>query len=165
MTTTNKQMQIRKDLVNKKLFIVREFDAPLEQVWQAWTDSKLLDEWWAPKPWKAETKTMEFKEGGMWLYAMVGPDGEKHWSKVNYQTIVPHQSIISEDGFCDENGNPAQDMPSMNWKNEFSETATGTKVEMEITFANEADLQKILDMGFEEGFQSGLNNLDELLAK
>ncbi len=50
---SNKQTTISKDAANKKLIVVREFDAPLEEVWRAWTDSKILDKWWAPKPWRA----------------------------------------------------------------------------------------------------------------
>ncbi len=37
---------------NKQLKITRDFDAPVKQVWNAWTQSELLDQWWAPKPWK-----------------------------------------------------------------------------------------------------------------
>ena len=45
-----KQTIITKDLANKKIFVVREFEGTPEQVWQAWTESELLDKWWAPKP-------------------------------------------------------------------------------------------------------------------
>ena len=75
----NNQTTITKDLANKKIIVTREFDAPIEDVWKAWTERNILDEWWAPKPWKARTKSMEFKPGGRWLYAMVGPNGEEHW--------------------------------------------------------------------------------------
>ena len=67
-----------KDLPNKKMFVTREFAGTLEDVWEAWTDSNILDQWWAPKPWKAKTKTMDFREGGFWLYSMIGPDGSEH---------------------------------------------------------------------------------------
>lgn len=53
----------------------------------------------------------------------------------------------------------------MHWKNEFSKTDTGTKVEVEITFASEADMEKIIEMGFEAGFTMAHGNLDELLKK
>ncbi|MDZ7624970.1 MAG: SRPBCC domain-containing protein [Ignavibacteriaceae bacterium] len=56
------------DKQNNKVKVTREFAAPLSKVWAAWTQSELLDQWWAPKPWKAKTKEMEFKEGGHWLY-------------------------------------------------------------------------------------------------
>ncbi|MFD2144274.1 SRPBCC domain-containing protein [Mucilaginibacter antarcticus] len=66
--------EITEDLANKKLNVTRTFNAPIDQVWKAWTDDTLLDKWWAPRPWKAETKSMNFTEGGTWLYSMVGPE-------------------------------------------------------------------------------------------
>ena len=163
--TQQKQTAITKDAVNKKLFVVREFDGTPEQVWKAWTESDLLDKWWAPKPWKAKTKSMDFREGGFWLYYMEGPDGTKQWCRLDYQSIVPGKSFTSIDAFCDEQGNKTDALPSMQWKNEFSKTETGTKVTVEITFSTEADLEKIIEMGFKEGFTAAHNNLDELLAQ
>ena len=165
MSTATKETMISKDLANKKLFVVREFDAPLEQVWEAWTQSNLLDQWWAPKPWKAITKTMDFREGGLWLYYMEGPEGEQQYCRADYKSIDPPRSFTLTDAFCDENGNPTGELPSMHWKNVFSETGSGTKVEVEITFQSEADLEKIVEMGFKEGFTAAHSNLDELLAK
>jgi len=160
---SNKQTTISKDAANKKIVVVREFDAPVEEVWKAWTESSLLDMWWAPRPWKAKTKSMDFREGGRWLYSMVGPDGQDSWCRVDYKSIVQNKSFTAEDAFCDENGNPSNEFPSMQWKNEFSATGTGTKVEVEITFDKKEDMDKIVEMGFEEGFTAAHGNLDELL--
>ena len=162
---SNKQTTISKDAANKKLIVVREFDAPLEEVWKAWTEKDLLDQWWAPKPWKAKTKTMDFREGGMWLYSMVGPDGRESYCRADFETIVPNKNFSAEDAFCDENGNVTHDIPGMHWKNEFSATDAGTKVEVEITFTTEADMEKIIEMGFKEGFTAAHDNLDELLER
>jgi uncharacterized protein YndB with AHSA1/START domain len=159
-----KETIFSKDAVNKKLFVVREFDAPVAQVWKAWTESELLDQWWAPKPWKANTKSMDFREGGFWLYYMQGPEGTRHYCRVDYKTISPVKLFISTNSFCDENGNVTTDLPGMHWKNVFTTSGTGTKVEVEITFGTEADLEKIIEMGFKEGFAAGHRNLDELLA-
>lgn len=52
----------------------------------------------------------------------------------------------------------------MHWKNDFIPSGTGTRVEVEISFTNEADLKKIIEMGFEAGFTAALENLEELLA-
>ncbi len=162
---TNSKARITKDTADKKIIVLREFDAPVDQVWKAWTESNLLDQWWAPKPGRAETKTMDFKEGEMWLYCMVGPEGERHWARVDFQTIFATERYTAVDSFCDEQGNKSGDMPSMHWHNEFSQTDTGTRVTIEISFSNQSDMDKIIEMGFEEGFTSGLGNLDELLAK
>lgn len=154
---------ISKDLANKKLHVIREFDAPVEKVWKAWTESSLLDKWWAPKPWKTETKLMDFTEGGLWLYCMAGPNGEKAYCRVDFKTINPGQSFSAVSSFCDEDGNADDNFPRMYWLNEFIATTTGAKVEVAISFDSEADLQKIVEMGFEGGFNMGLGNLDELL--
>ena len=53
-------------------------DVSLELLWNAWTTSELLDKWWAPRPYVTKTKSMEFKKGGTWLYAMVSPANEIH---------------------------------------------------------------------------------------
>ena len=83
----NNPLEIVKDVTNKKITVTRSFDATQEQVWQAWTEQEYLDQWWAPNPWKAETKSIEFKEGGRWLYAMVGPDNSRHWARVDFLKI------------------------------------------------------------------------------
>jgi len=154
-----------KDAANKKISVVRDFDAPVEQVWRAWTESQLLDQWWAPKPWKANTQSMDFQEGGTWFYYMEGPDGSRHYCRADYETIVPNKSYTGLDAFCDENGKINTEFARMHWKVVFSKSANGTKVEVEITFTSEADMEKIIEMGFKEGFAAAHANLDELLAK
>ncbi|HXC04129.1 MAG TPA: SRPBCC domain-containing protein [Bacteroidia bacterium] len=155
--------QIKKDLPNKKIEVTRKFDASTDLVWRAWTESALLEQWWAPKPWKAVTKTHDFREGGHWLYAMVSPDGVKHWSKVNYHKIDFQKSFQTTDCFCDEQGTKNPDMPSMSWNNTFKATEIGTEVVVEISFAAEADIRKIIEMGFEAGFTAALGNLEQYL--
>lgn len=153
-----------KDPANKRMLIQRAFSAPLEQVWKAWTDSALLDQWWAPKPWKAVTKSMEFKEGGVWLYYMQGPEGEQSWAKATYKNIIPLKSFETVDAFCDEQGVDSGEFPSMQWRTAFKATEHGTSVEIEITFASPEDMEKIVELGFQEGFEAAHDNLDELLA-
>lgn len=160
---SKRETAFSKDTENKKLTVVRTFDAPLEQVWRAWTTSEILDLWWAPKPYKAETKTMDFSEGGQWLYLMAGPTGDGTWCKVDYKTIKPHKSITSAVMFSDEEGGDNLDFPVMYWKKEFSETNGTTTVTIEITFDKIADLEAIIQMGFQEGFTAAVGNLDEYL--
>jgi uncharacterized protein YndB with AHSA1/START domain len=162
MTTLSKT-QVTKDLSSKKIRVEREFAAPVEKVWRAWTDSSLLDQWWAPKPWRAETKSMDFRPGGTWLYCMIGPENEANWCRVDYQSIEKFKHFSGLDLFCDENGNKLNELPSMNWKSEFIEMGESTKVVVSVSFNSEADIKTIIEMGFEEGFTSAMDNLDELL--
>jgi len=158
------EMQIVKDLPNRKMIITRHFDATPDLVWRAWTESELLDQWWAPKPWRAETKKMDFKKGGHWLYAMVSPENEKHWCVVEFTSILSDKSFQTIALFCDENGKPNNDMPKMKWKNEFLAAESGTMVKVELSFDNVKDFETIIQMGFEAGFTMGLNNLEHYLA-
>jgi uncharacterized protein YndB with AHSA1/START domain len=160
-----KETNYATDASNKKLLVERVFDAPVEMVWKAWTQSDLLDQWWAPKPWKANTVSMDFREGGNWFYYMEGPDGSRHYCKVDYKSIVPNSSFTGYDCFADEKGERLTDPPGMDWKCVFKAAGNTTKVEVEVTFATEDDLKKIVEMGFKEGFAMAHTNLDELLAK
>jgi len=162
---SGKQTVITKDIDNKKIIVVREFDAPQEQVWKAWTEQELLDQWWAPRPWKAETKSMDLRPGGTWLYAMKGPEGETHWSRADYTSVDAPNSYSGDDAFCDEQGTINPEMPSMHWDVTFKGTGNSTTVTIEITFATVEALEGIVEMGFEQGFTAAHGNLDELLAK
>lgn len=148
---------------SKAIHVKREFDANPDLLWQAWTESELLDQWWAPKPWKAETKTMEFRKGGFWHYAMVGPEEEKHWGKANYLDVIPKKTFAAKDGFCDENGVMNTTFPQTLWETNFIPKENKVLVDITITFETLADLEITIDMGFKEGFTMGLNQLDELL--
>lgn len=161
----NKETSYTKDVDNKKIHAVREFDAPVEKVYEAWTKKDLLDQWWAPRPWKAVTQSMDFRNGGSWLYYMQGPEGERHYCRVDYKTVSANKSFSGTDAFCDENGNVSTEMPSMDWNVQFSKAGNATRVTVEITFASAEDLEKIVEMGFREGFAAAHTNLDELLAK
>lgn len=157
-------MTFSKDLANNKLNVTRTFNAPVDKVWKAWTDSTILDQWWAPKPWSAKTKVMDFKAGGYWLYAMVSPEGEMHWSKVNF-TKVDAQSFEAIVNFSDEDGNPVDSFgASSRWQVGMAQTGQITTVTVVLTFDDTASLEKLVAMGFEGGFNMGLNQLEALLA-
>lgn len=157
--------QFTRDLPNKKMLVVREFAAPVDQVWKAWTEPKLLDQWWAPQPFKAITLSMNLTPGGRWHYYMLGPAGEKHYCLIDYHAVEPGKMFSGIDTFCDENGNINTEFPRMNWEVRFLPAGTSTRVEVLIRFASEADLLKIAEMGFQEGFTMAHENLDNLLAK
>lgn len=149
---------------NHTITVKREFAATLPLVWKAFTTGEILDQWWAPKPWKAKTKSMDFKEGGQWLYAMVGPAGEEHWAFIHFTSIKNEKEFIATDGFSDANGNINKEMPQSKWKVDFSSIEKNSLVEIEIIFNDLAQLESTLKMGFKEGFTMGLSNLDVYLA-
>ncbi|MFI2743517.1 SRPBCC domain-containing protein [Zhouia sp. PK063] len=150
---------------NNTISIIREFKASLSLVWKAWTTAELLDKWWGPEPYRAETKEMDFREGGFWLYAMVSPQGEKHYAKINYLTIRVEKYYAMKGGFSDENGIINPDFPQNLWENTFVEKEDKVAVEMLLTYNSFADLQAELDMGFKEGMTTDFDQLDALLLK
>ncbi len=106
---------------------------------------------------------MDFKEGGVWFYSMVSPEGDKSWCKVEYKKIVPKESFTCDDTFCDVRGNINPELPRMHWQVNFKPVSKGTAVNILLTFDSEDDLNKILEMGFAEGFTAENGNLDNLL--
>ncbi len=147
------------------LTVERVFDTTPEKVWAAHTESEMLGEWWAPKPWKAMTVSSDFREGGRWFYYMLGPEGEKHYCAVEYTSVDPGKSFTGSDYFCDENGKRDESMPTMEWKTEFIPEGSGTKLISTIVYPSGADLEKILSMGMEAGYTMALDQLEELLSK
>lgn len=149
---------------NRTIHVKREFNAGPDLVWQAWTTAALLDQWWAPQPYRTETKAMDFRPGGQWLYAMIGPENKPHWSLMEYKEIMPRQSFSGLDAFCDEEGNINMNLPRSFWHNVFTAGQHTTIVTISITYDNQEDLERIIQMGFKEGFTMGLQNLDTLLS-
>lgn len=153
------------DKENNVILVEKTFLAPLEVVWDAWTKSDLLDQWWAPQPWKAVTKNMSFTEGGQWLYCMEGPEGEKTWGKAMYNNIRIYDSFDAVDVFTDGEGIENYELPTLLWKTSFKESYDKTIVTVKIKFDSYADLDKIMEMGFKEGFEGALGNLEEFLEQ
>ena len=149
---------------NKTITVKREFAAELPLVWDAYTKSEILDQWWAPKPWKSRTKSMDFREGGYWHYAMVGPEGEEHWALANYKTIDPKKRFTALDGFADAEGVVNTQMPQSKWEVSFTPKEDVTLVENLITFEDLAQLETTIQMGFKEGLTMAMEGLDALLA-
>lgn len=147
----------------KTITVKREFEAPLALVWRAWTEAELLDQWWGPQPFHVETKEMDFREGGHWLYAMVSPEGEKHWAKMSYERICLEEFFKGKDAFCDEQGNVVEHIPGMDFHNHFSSQGETTLVSSHIEFVSEEALEQTIAMGFKEGLTTAINQLAELL--
>ncbi|MFT3749801.1 MAG: SRPBCC domain-containing protein [Agriterribacter sp.] len=149
------------DKENKTIRIIREFDAPLDLVWDAFTKPELLDQWVAPAPYTSKTKYMNFEVGGKRFYAMVGPDGQEGWALQKYTSISPKTNFKLYNTFADKDENP--ELTGSEWDYNFSEQNGITKVS--ITVYNESfDRMERLLEGFKLGFTASLKNLENLLA-
>lgn len=153
------------DNAAKKVHIEREFNAPVEKVWKAWTDPEILDKWWAPKPAKAVTKIMDFRVGGMWQFAMVTPEGQKHWLQAEFTAIENGKLISTKALLFDGEGNTVAGGPNWYRDTRFSSIeGNRTKVDIMITYEDEAAFERMASGFFKEGTAIGYNQLDELLA-
>jgi PhnB protein len=152
---------------NNTVNVKREFAANLELVWEAWKNPEILDLWWAPKPYKTRTKSMDFREGGMWLYEMFNTESENpqecHWCKNDYIKIANQSMFSGLEAFCDEYGIVNQEMPRTQWTNKFNENREKTLVTITAKYKSLADLEKIIEMGFKEGFTMAMENLDQYI--
>ena len=150
------------DKTTKTVFITREFDADLSLVWDAFTKPEILDQWNAPAPYTAKTKFMDFKVGGRRFYAMVSPEGHERWLIQKYTSISPKTNFKMFNAFADKDENP--ELPGSDWDYTFSEQNGKTKVSITIYNESLARLEKMIEMGFTEGFKMSMNNLENLLA-
>lgn len=147
----------------RAITVHREFDGKRQLVWDCHTKSEYLDRWFAPKSLTTKTRHMDFRPGGYWHYAMVTPDGQEYWSRIDYQRINPIDFYTALDGFTDETGEINADMPRAKWEVAFVDQAERTLVTTVVHYASAEDLQKVMGMGMKEGLTSTLERLDELL--
>lgn len=145
----------------KTVYINREFAAELPLVWDAFTKAELLDQWVAPKPWSARTKHMNFEVGGRRFYAMVSPEGLERWAVQEFTSITPKTNFKMYNTFSDENEN--RELPGSDWDYTFSENNGITKVSISIFNESLERLEKMIEMGFVEGFKMSVENLEQLL--
>jgi uncharacterized protein YndB with AHSA1/START domain len=150
------------DKATNTIHITREFAADLDLVWDAFTKAEILDQWTAPKPWKARTREMDFREGGRWLYAMVSPE-QVHWSLVEFTKIEAKSWFSSRNSFCDENGKSINNAYSLT-KNSFKAGTETTTVHVEKKFDDLSALEMMVSRGYKEGMAMGLSNLDEYFS-
>jgi uncharacterized protein YndB with AHSA1/START domain len=150
------------DKAAQTVHVKREFAAELPLVWDAFTKQEILDQWWAPKPLSSKTKYMNFEVGGRRFYAMVGPEGQAHWSVQEYTSISPKTNFKMLNAFADENENPQ--LPGSKWDLSFSAQNGMTTVSISIYNESLARMEQMIEMGFKEGFTMTLQSLGDLLA-
>ena len=150
------------DKTAKKVFITREFDANQSLVWDAFTTAEILDQWVAPKPWTSKTKYMNFEVGGRRFYAMVSPEGLERWAIQQYTSISQKTNFKMFNTFADKDENP--ESSGSDWDYTFSEQNGKTKVSIVIYNESLERMEKMIEMGFTEGFKMSMINLENLLA-
>lgn len=156
----NLQFDFTVDKEAKVIRITREFAADRDLVWDAFTKPEIIVQWTAPKPFRAEFKEMDFRVGGRSLMAMISPDNNYFWSKVEFLEINPTTDFTGRNSFSDENGTTLNDKFSLT-KTSFNQDGDLTTVHIEKVFDDLGVLEMMVSRGFKEGTSSTMENLDE----
>ncbi|MDO5970592.1 SRPBCC domain-containing protein [Flavivirga aquimarina] len=141
---------------NKTITIKRTFNAPLSLVWEAWTQSEHIAEWWSPKGVKTKVVEHDFKVGGKWKYIMPMPNGQEFIAEGEYTEIVEFEKIISSANFKPmTEGVEIQSLFKPN----------GNKTDFTFNVVHPTEEYKIQQekMGIMNGWSSVFVRLDELL--
>jgi uncharacterized protein YndB with AHSA1/START domain len=159
----------------KPFVISREFNAPRELVWKAWTERERLMKWFGPKGFTMPAAKLDFHAGGTFHYCLCAPDGKEMWGKFIYREIVPPQKLVFVISFSDEDGGVTRHPFSTTWPLEMLTTTTlverdgKTILTIEWVPLNSTDEEsKTFDAARDEKTQDWTGTfaqLDEYLAK
>ncbi len=86
----------KSNTADRELRISRLLDAPVELVWEVWTNPEHIKNWWGPDGFTNTITKMEIKPGGEWNLIMHGPDGTDYKNKSVFKEIVKHKKFVYE---------------------------------------------------------------------
>ncbi len=152
-----------KDVDNLTLTVVAEFDATPEQVWDVWEDPRKLERWWGPPGYPASFTRHDFIVGGQSRYHMTGPGGEtpRGWWRI--EAIDKPNRIDFANGLAGDDGEPVPELEPMAGYVTFEPTGDGTRMTAITNFTDNAQMEKMLGMGMQEGMTMAVNQIDALL--
>ncbi|WP_276353306.1 SRPBCC domain-containing protein [Cohnella caldifontis] len=152
------------------LILERVFHAPRELVFKAFSEAEHLKRWWGPRGWELTYCDIDFRPGGRWHYCMKCMDknlgdfyGMESWGKSIYGDIVDGEKIDYTDYFSDPEGNEVPGMPAADATNTFLDYEGKTKLVCKTRYVSPEELQKVLDMGMEQGISQTWDRLEEHL--
>ncbi len=146
----------------QEFFITREFDAPRELVFKAFTDPKLYTQWLGPRRYTMNLEKFEPKSGGMWRYTHKDKDGNEFGFHGVYHEVLAPERMIDTFEF---EGLPEKGHVSLETA-KFVELPGGrTRVTMQSVFQSVADRDGMMQSGMEQGINESFDRLDELLER
>ncbi|WP_194763103.1 SRPBCC family protein [Microbacterium sp. UFMG61] len=151
------------DAENLTMTVVADLAAPIERVWDAYTDPRQLERFWGPPGWPATFTAWDHTVGGKANYTMNGPRGEKASGTWEFLRIDSPHSFEVLDAFADEDGTPDANLPSMRMVFTFESTAEGTRMVNTSHFATAEALEQVVAMGAVEGTTLAMSQLDAVL--
>jgi uncharacterized protein YndB with AHSA1/START domain len=144
---------------SNEIRIARIYDAPVGAVWDAWTDSEQVAEWWGPRGFTLTTHSKDLRPGGSWIYTMHGPDGVDYPNKTLYLEVDKHSKLVYDHGGNDDRP------PMFRVTVLFSEIDGKTKMEMSMTLPTPEAAEETRKFIKKAGGDSTWDRLAEYLEK
>jgi uncharacterized protein YndB with AHSA1/START domain len=160
MTVTS----VDKDYGNLTITVIADFEAPIDRVWELWSDPGKLERWMGPPSHPATVERHELWPGGEIRFSMVGPDGDRSWGTWRITAVDAPTSLAFTDVFADEDGTPLADMSVGAVRVQLTEREGRTRMEVRSTFQSREDMEQRVDMGEVEGWRATVGQMDALLA-
>ena len=151
------------DADNLTMTVVADFAAPVERVWDAYSDPRQLERFWGPPGWPATFTAWDHTVGGRAVYSMNGPRGEKSSGSWEFLSIDAPNGFEVLDSFVDDDGKALDGFPAQRMSFTFEPTAEGTRMTTTSHFDSVDALEQVVSMGQVEGITMAMAQLDAVL--
>lgn len=156
------ETKITSESGKQEIFITREFDAPRELVFKAFTDPKLLVQWLGPRELTMTLETFESRSGGSWRFIHADKDGNEYaFHGVTHEVAAPERIIRT----FEFEGLPEKGHVTLETARFEALSGGRTKLAIQVVFQSAADRDGMLQSGMERGVNDSHERLDELLEK
>jgi uncharacterized protein YndB with AHSA1/START domain len=141
-----------------EILITREFAAPPQLVYRAWTTPELIERWWSGERGEVTSAEVDLRVGGTWRYVMVANEGFEVAFHGEFREIVPNERIIATEVF---EGAPGPETPVLTTVI-FAETEGGT-ILTQLTECPSVEVRDaIIESGMEGGMQEAMDRLERV---
>jgi uncharacterized protein YndB with AHSA1/START domain len=155
---------VDRDYDNLTITLIADFDAPIDRVWELWSDPRKLERWLGPPTHPASVEKHDLTLGGEVTFFMTGPEGDRSWGTWRVTAVDPPTSLEFTDAFADTDGTPIADMPVSKISVELAERGGGTRMELRAAFECLEGMEKWVSMGTVEGLRQAVGQMDALLV-
>jgi uncharacterized protein YndB with AHSA1/START domain len=158
--TKNTLTKIAAEPGKQEIIIEREFDAPRELVFKAFTDPKLYVQWLGPRGFTTKLETFEPRDGGSWRYVQKDQTGNEYaFHGVNHEVAAPERII----GTFEFEGLHEKGHVILQTVRFVAMPGNRTMLTSQSVFQSVADRDGMLQSGMEMGVNDSYDRLDELL--
>jgi uncharacterized protein YndB with AHSA1/START domain len=144
---------------DREIHVERVFDAPRDRVFAAFTDPKLIPEWWGPRDTTTVVDQMDVRPGGSWRFVIRNSDGSETGFRGTYREITPPERVVQTFEWEGMPGYVSVETAT------FEDLGDCTKVTTTSLFHTTEERDGMLESGMERGLNESYARLDELLAR